>query len=194
MVSRSLKPDEKLMAFPIAVDGIALIVHESNPIKSMTKDQLLDVYSKKVKNWKHFGGPDLDIVTVHKASVRSTQEVFLKYLGVKNSKIKPSIIIGDNQQGIKTVKGLKGAIGYVSIGSALSSQEYGKSIRTVALSNVEPTYESVVDGSYPMMRVLNFVTYRKPTGMPHSFLKFALSGDAHAIIKKQSFVPLTTKL
>ena len=191
MVSRALKPGEPLVAHTVAVDGIALVTHISNPINHLTKDQLLDIYQGKVTNWRQLGGLDRDISVVHKAAGRSTQEVFLGYLGVRNSSIRAAIIIGDNQQGIKTISGLPGSIGYVSIGSALSTPELGKSLKMLAIDGATPSYAAVKSGSYPIMRSLNFVTRDQPSGVSKRFLAFALSRKAGAIVKRQSFVPLS---
>jgi phosphate transport system substrate-binding protein len=124
MVSRSLKPDEAdLKAFPIALDGISVIIHKSNPIEALTDEQIVDIYKGKVTNWSMVGGADAPITVINKADGRSTLELFLQHFGLDAKDVKAQVVIGDNEQGIKTLVGNPNAIAYVSIGTA----EYGAS-------------------------------------------------------------------
>ncbi|MBG0808035.1 phosphate ABC transporter substrate-binding protein [Methylosinus sp. H3A] len=119
MASRATNPDESdLQFFTIARDGIGVIVHKSNSVRSLTDEQIAGIYVGKIADWSAVGGKPGRITVVNKAEGRSTLELFLQYFKLKNSDIKAQVVIGDNQQGIKTVAGNPKAIGYVSIGSA----------------------------------------------------------------------------
>jgi len=119
MVSRALKVSETdLTAHTIALDGIGIILHRSNPIEALSDGQIKAIYTGQIRNWHEVGGQDRPITVVNKAEGRSTLELFLQYFTLKSSQIKARVVIGDNQQGIKTVSGNFGAIGYVSIGTA----------------------------------------------------------------------------
>lgn len=191
MVSRSLHADEAdLKSHTIALDGVAVIVHKTNPVSSLTKDQLISIYSRKTVNWKEVDGNDATITVVSKAAGRSTLELFLDYLGLKSSEIKPHIIIGDNEQGIKTVLGNPQAIGYVSIGTAEFQASQGTPIKLLPLENVAASVANVKAGSYPLARPLNFVTQAGDNALAKEFLAFALSPAAADLIKEQYFVPV----
>lgn len=115
MVSRALRTNENdLRAFTIALDGISMIVHADNPVTALSKQQITDIYTGRTTHWNSVGGTDTRIIIVNKAEGRSTLTLFLDYLQLKNSDIKPHIIIGDNAQGIKTVMRNPNAIGYFS--------------------------------------------------------------------------------
>jgi phosphate transport system substrate-binding protein len=119
LVSRGLGPGESdLRASTIAIDGISVIVHASNAVAALSDAQIRAIYSGAGSNWREFGGVDRRITVVNKAAGRSTLELFLDHFGLRNSDVKAQVVIGDNQQGIKTVAGNRGAIGYVSIGTA----------------------------------------------------------------------------
>lgn len=119
MVSRELKDHERaLFVFPVAMDGISIIVHKSNPIVVLTEGQIVAIYTGKVRNWKEVGGEDAPITVVNKTAGRGTLELFLNHFGLKSVDIRPHVVVGDNEQGVKTVAGNKDAIGYVSIGTA----------------------------------------------------------------------------
>ena len=106
MASRSLKPEESdLQVFTIAFDGIGIVLHKENSISSLDRGQILEIYRGEVDNWQDIGGSDAEITVINKAEGRGTLEVFLEYLQIENSQIQADSIVGDNQQGIKTVAG-----------------------------------------------------------------------------------------
>ncbi|MDZ8093489.1 MAG: phosphate ABC transporter substrate-binding protein [Nostoc sp. DedQUE04] len=191
MVSRALKPDEKdLKAFSIARDGVTVILHQENPLQSLTDKQIVDIYTGKVNNWKQVGGKDGAITVVNKAEGRSTLELFTHYFKLKNTDIKAQVVIGDNEQGIKTVAGNPNAIGYVSIGSAENSAANKVPIKLLAVNGVAATTANVQNGSFPISRPLNLVTKTEPQGLAKEFIDFAQSQQVSDIVKKQNFVSI----
>jgi phosphate transport system substrate-binding protein len=191
MVSRSLNEDEHdLHAFTIARDGVCIILHKDNPVQNLTDPQVVAIYTGKVTNWKDVGGNDAPITLVNKAEGRSTLELFLHYFKLKNSDVKASVVIGDNQQGIKTVGGNPNAIGYVSIGSAEYDVAHGGSIKLLAVGGVAATTANVRNGKFPIARPLNLVTKAPPEGIIKEFIDFARSAGVHDIVLEQNFVPL----
>jgi phosphate transport system substrate-binding protein len=191
MVSRDLKPKEKsLHVTTLARDGIAIIVHANNPIKSLKFDDIKNIYTGKIKDWKNVGGEDRSIVVINKAAGRSTLELFLHYLTLELKQVKADIIIGDNQQGIKTVSGNPNAIGYVSIGAALQSIKEGIKIKTLPMNGVEATLKSVETGHFPLARPLNVVTKEKPTGRVLDFINFMLKPEQEDLIRSLNFVSI----
>lgn len=192
MASRALKAEEQdLKSFAIALDGVGLIVHKDNPIKTLTDQQVIDIYTGKITNWKEVGGKDSRITVVNKAEGRSTLELFLHYYKLKNSDIKAHVVIGDNQQGIKTVAGNAGAIGYVSIGTAEFDAGNGVPIKLLPLNGIPASVENVRNGSFPLSRPLNLVTKTAPQGLAKRFIEFAQSKAVDDIVEAQYFVPLS---
>ncbi|PPC86029.1 MAG: ABC transporter substrate-binding protein [Hyphomicrobium sp.] len=191
MASRDLKSDETdIKGHVIARDGIGMIVNAANPVQSLTDAHIIDIYLGKVTNWKDVGGSDMAISVVNKAEGRSTLELFAQHYKLKNSDIKASVIIGDNQQGIKTVSGNPGAIGYVSIGTAEFEAGQGTPIKLLPLGTVAATVENVQNASFPLSRSLTLVTKDEAKDLPKAFIDFARSKDVHDLVKEQFFVPL----
>ena len=191
MASRALKPDEAdLSGFAIARDGVAMILHRDNPVKQLSDAQIVQIYTGAIRNWKEVGGRNAPITVIHKAEGRSTLELFLAYFKLKPEQIKPSVVIGDNQQGIKTLAGNPDGIAYVSIGTAEYEAEAGTPIKLLPLNGVAPTTASVKDGSFPLSRPLNLVTRGAPAGIGRDFIDFARSKAVHDIVKEQAFVPV----
>lgn len=192
MVSRNLKEEEKdLQAFAIARDGIGVILHQDNPVQSLSDQQIVDIYTGKIDNWQAVGGTNTPITVVNKAEGRSTLELFLEYFNLNNSDIQADVIIGDNQQGIKTVAGNPDAIGYVSIGTAEYSIENGTLIKLLPVGGIAATTENVQNGTFPLSRTLNLVTKTQPQGLDQSFIQFAQSQQVQDIVKNQNFVPVS---
>ncbi len=191
MASRALKPEEQdLEAHTIALDGIGLIVHASNPIGALTDDQVVSIYTGGIRNWGEVGGRDGEIVVVNKASGRATLELFLEHFYLAEADIRADVVIGENEQGIKTVAGNENAIGYVSIGTASADAESGVPIRLLEIGGVQPSLENVRTGAYPLVRPLNLVSRGAPNPLALRFVEFARSPEVHDLVRAQYFVPL----
>lgn len=192
MMSRKLEESESdLQAFTIARDGICMIVHADNPVKTISDQQVAAIYTGKIENWSELGGPDAPITVVHKAEGRSTLELFLSHFRLENSEVQPDVVIGENAQGIQTVAGNPHAIGYVSIGSAEAEAERGVTIRLLALNEIEASVATVAAGEFPLCRPLNLVTASPPQGLVKQFIDFAQSSQTHDLVREQHFVPIT---
>ncbi|MCW5784055.1 MAG: phosphate ABC transporter substrate-binding protein [Nitrospirales bacterium] len=191
MASRALKSQEQhLHGSVIAQDGITIILHQSNPVQELTDDQIRAIYAGGITHWNQVGGPDAPITVVNKAEGRSTLELFLTYFQASNRDIHAHVVIGDNEQGIKTVAGNPHAIGYVSIGTAQYDATHGIPIRLLPLQHIPATIETVREGTFPLSRPLTLVTKSPPAGLIKDFIDFARSSEANDLILKQYFVPL----
>ena len=127
---------------------------------------------------------------MNKAEGRSTLELFLAHYKLKNSDIKAGVVIGDNQQGIKTVVGNPGSIGYVSLGTADFEAGQGSALKLLPTGGIAPTTANVRNGTFPLSRPLTLVTKTVPTGLAAAFIAYAKSPAAHALVKEQFFVPV----
>lgn len=190
LVSRALKGDEKdLTAFSVALDGVCVILHKDNPVAALADEQIVGIYTGRIANWKDVGGQDAPIAVVNKAEGRSTLELFCRYYKLKPADIKASVVIGDNQQGIKTVAGDPRSIGYVSIGTAEYEAGRGGAIKLLPCGGVAASIDNVKNASFPLSRPLNLVVKKAPEGLVKEFLDFALSGEVHDLVRGQYFVP-----
>jgi len=191
MVSRAMKEDERdLSAFPVARDGVCPILHQKNPVQALTDEQIVAIYTGKITNWKAVGGNDAPITVANKAEGRSTLEVFLHYFKLKNVDIKAQVVIGDNEQGVKTVAGNRNAIGYVSIGTAEYDATHGVPIKLLPVGGVAASTESVRTGAFPLSRPLHLATRPSPSGLAKAFIDYTQSKAVHDLIREQYFVPL----
>lgn len=191
MVSRDLKPDEvDLQRFQVARDGVSLIVHRDNLVKSLSREQVIGIYTGEIRNWQEVGGANSPITVINKAEGRSTLEVFTGYFKLDTKKIHADIVIGDNEHGVKTVAGNPLAIGYVSIGTAEYDRESGIPIRLLPLEGIEASVKNVANGTFPMSRTLHLVTKSPPEGAVKNIIEFATSPKVHDLVRELSFVPI----
>ncbi len=191
MASRDLTADEQdLTAHIIARDGITVILHEANPITSLTDAEIADIYTGEIDNWQEVGGEDASIVVVNKADGRATLDVFLDYFDLDSGEIDADIVIGDNTQGLKTVAGNPQAIGYISIGTAQAGVEQGEPIRLLPIQGVAASAENVANGTFPLARSLSLITSDNPSDAAQAFIDFAQSDAVHDLIEAQNVVPV----
>jgi len=191
MASRALKDTENdLLAHQIARDGVCIILHAENPVTSLTDPQVIDIYTNKIDNWQLVGGNDAPILVVNKAEGRATLEVFLAYFKLENPSIQADVVIGDNEQGIKTVAGNANAIGYVSVGTAEYDSKHAVPIKLLPTGGIPASTRTLADGSFPISRPLNLVTRGAPTGLAKTFIEYCQSEQVHDLIKAQYFVPV----
>ncbi len=194
MVSRALHTREQrtLVGTPVARDGIGLIVHATNPVGSLTMQQVVDLYTGNVTNWRSVSDVDAPVVVVNKAEGRATLEVFLHYFHLNNSGIRADVIIGDNEQGLKVVAGNPHAIGYVSIGSADYAARHGVPIKLLSLTPAPASPATANTGRLFISRPLTLVTTRRPLALAESFIAFASSSHVHDLVAAHYFVPLAS--
>ncbi|MEM8930609.1 MAG: phosphate ABC transporter substrate-binding protein [Acidobacteriota bacterium] len=191
MISRDLADDEgDLIAHPIARDGVGLILHASNPVSTLDREQTIALFTGAVDRWSAVGGTDDDVTVVSKADGRATLAVFLDHFDLQGSQLQPDVVIGHNEQGIKTVAGNPHAIGYVSIGTAEASITAGVPIRLLPIDGVEASTAHVADGSFPLARTLHVVSAGAPDGLAASFLDYCRSAAVHDLVEAQFFTPI----
>jgi len=191
MASRELRAEESdLSAHVISRDGISLLVHASNPLQSLSVDDVGRLFRGEVTNWRELTNFDAPVTIVHKGDGRATQDVFLAYFRLQSRDIKAHLIVGENQQGIRSVAGNPGAIGYVSIGAALHEMAQGTAIRTVSIDGISPTAEAVAQGDYPLTRNLYIVSDGPLEGLAADFVQFVRSPQGQQRLREHFFVPV----
>ncbi|MDR3685695.1 MAG: phosphate ABC transporter substrate-binding protein [Coriobacteriia bacterium] len=191
--SRELAPEEKsngLVDFPIAYDGIAVIVNPDNPVSGLSLQQLRDIFSGKIKNWSQVGGGNLTIDLVNRDDGSGTRDAFQK-LVMKDAKFDPAAtVLPGTGQVRDVVARAPGAIGYISLGF-VKPRFSSVSVKALAVDGIVPSEKSVADKTYPVGRVLHFFTKGKPTGLTKEFVDFVLSGKIQkGVVVDAGFIPI----
>ena len=138
-------------------------------VKSLTKEQLISIFTGKTTNWKDVGGPDEDIVLVTRPESSGTRATFQKYALDGNEEASNTSMETDDSGVLLTnVKSTNGAIGYV----ALSYLTGDAGVETVAIDDVEPTLENTYSGKYPVWTFEHMYTKGEPNEVTKAFLEY----------------------
>lgn len=144
-------------------------------VKSLTKEQLISIFTGKTTNWKDVGGPDEDIVLVTRPESSGTRATFQKYALDGNEEASNTSMETDDSGVLLTnVKSTNGAIGYV----ALSYLTGEAGVETVAIDDVEPTLENTYSGKYPVWTFEHMYTKGEPNEVTKAFLDY-ITGDEY---------------
>jgi phosphate transport system substrate-binding protein len=190
MVSRALGDAERdLQGLPIARDGVAVVVHKDNPVRTLSDAQVVGIYTGKLGNWKQVGGRDAPILTVTPEAGRSAPELFAHYFRLSRDAIKAQRTVGDNALRLKLLAEQPDAILYMSIGEAERSAQSGAPIRTLPAGGVAATSRNIRNGNYPISRALTLVTRERPTGLARAFIEYCVSSQITDIVVAHDFVP-----
>ncbi|NLI01064.1 MAG: phosphate ABC transporter substrate-binding protein [Chthonomonadales bacterium] len=170
---------------PVARDGLAVVVHPSNPLNKITMAQLKAIFSGQAATWKALGGPDQAIVTVGRDSSSGTYGFFQDTVLGIGRPYRPDMQTSPSSNLIgQVVSQDTGAIGYIGIGYA---KKFGSKVKVLTVDKgdgkaVEPTEENVRSGKYPLSRYLFFYTRGKPGGAVKDFIDWVRSAEGQAIV------------
>jgi phosphate transport system substrate-binding protein len=189
MLSRALKAEEDdLLGFPMARDGVSLIVHGSNPLTSLSEEQIAGIFTGKIGSWRTLTGKNAPITVILREKEKPVTELFEKHFKIGGS-LRGKTVPGDNPVTISAVAADPDAIGYVSSGEAERNVKSGAAIRLVSVGGVTPTERNVITGNYPLTRPLSLVTRELPAGATKEFIDYCLSSKVVDLIERFGFAP-----
>lgn len=191
--SRKIKPEEiekakasgvNVNEIPIAIDGIAVIVHPVNTVKAMTRTQIREIYTGKIRDWSQLGGRKGKIVVVTRDTSSGTFEAF-EALALNKEKVRPDALSSASNQAVaQTVAQTPGAVGYVGHGY-LSPR-----VKAVAVDGVECTKQTIQSEKYPLSRYLYVYTNGRPSGDIQKFTTFILGKEGQRLVEEEGFVDI----
>ena len=185
--SRALKDAEKadVDGTTIALDGIAIVVNKASKVADLTVDQLKQMFTGEITNWKDVGGDDGEIVLIGREAGSGTRDGFESIVDVKDS-CKYAQELTATGAVISAVEANPLAIGYASLSAV------GDTVKMVTVGGVECSEETVKDGSYEVQRPFVFVTNKSVTlsEQAQAFFDFATSADAADLIRTAGAVPV----
>ncbi len=203
--SRKIKDEETQSAqkngiepheIEIARDAIGVIVNPNNPVQQLTLQQISDIYSGKITNWKDAGGEDRPIVLLSRETNSGTHVYFLEQvvrLGSSKDKTlfsQDTLLLPSSEGIMAEVRQNPNAIGYDGLGYITPD------VKTLAIAPkdggeyVKPSAETVNNGKYPIARPLFMYTNGEPAGDVKDYLDWILSPDGQQIVSQLGFVPL----
>jgi phosphate transport system substrate-binding protein len=181
--SRELVAAEKnLHEIAIAWDGIAVIVHPSNPLKNLTLQQLRRIFQGRITNWQALGLPPhaIDLITREEGS--GTREAF-EHMVMGKTEFTPSALVQDSNGSVREiVAGDPYSLGYISAGLV------DKRVKAVAIDGVLPTTANIKKQTYKLVRRFLLVSRVPPAGGCKNFVDFILSPQGQRLLEAEGLV------
>jgi len=203
--SRAISADElkqaeangiKPVEFVIARDAIAVIVNPENPVSQLTLQQISDVYSGKINNWKELGGDDRPIVRLSRETNSGTHVYFLQnVLRLGDPKNKTffsanTLLLPSSEGIINELRSNPNAIGYDGLGYVPKDLKVIAIAQKAGMNYILPSIATVNDKTYPIARDLYMYTAGNPTGATKAYLDWIVSAEAQKIVSDLGFVPI----
>ncbi|BDM64195.1 phosphate ABC transporter substrate-binding protein [Shewanella sp. NFH-SH190041] len=184
---RALKPAEAaqgLVSFPFAIDGVAVILNPTNPVKALSSQQVADIYAGKITNWQTLGGADKTINLFTRDEASGTRAVFVKKLLHNGSVVTKANVVPSNGAMKTAVARDPAAIGYSSVGYI------DNTVVAPTLDGIHPSNEACANGHYPVVRKLYMNTKGEPQGLTRAFIDFIYSPQGAGYIRSSGYIPL----
>ncbi len=171
--------DASLWSVPIALDGIAIVVHPQNRVEGLTLLQLKDVFFGRIWDWRDVGGQAGEIVVISREDGSGTRAVFEEVV-MQGQRVTPTAVVMPNSQAVvEYVAGHPEAIGYVSMGYL------SEKVKVLEIEEAVPTPDSVRQGDYHLFRPLFLITREEPTDEVKGFIDFVLSPTGQSIVGRK---------
>ena len=186
--SRALKDEETaggLKGETVALDGIAVIVNNENPVTDLSLDQIAQIYKGEITNWSEVGGNDEEIVLIGREAGSGTRDGFESITGTEDLCQYRQELTSTGDV-ITTVSQNPAAIGYASLASVSDDT------KTLTVDGVEPTEDTVRDGSYKIQRPFVLVTKdgEALSAQAQAFYDYAMSSDVADLIAQAGAVAI----
>lgn len=203
--SRRIKTEESEKAkvngaepveFVIARDAIAIIVNPNNPVQRLTIQQISDIYSGKINNWREVGGEDRPIVRLSRETNSGTHVYFLENVLRQGNAADKTLFSTDtlllpSSEGITAeIRQNPNAIGYDGLGYVTPEVKVIAVAKDSAGAYILPSAASVNAGEYPIARDLYMYTAGQPSGAVKDYIDWILGPEAQAIVTELGFVPV----
>jgi phosphate transport system substrate-binding protein len=169
----------------VAFDGIGVIICAKNPLTTLTKRQVEQIFAGDITDWSQVGGSAGPISIYTRNTASGTYSDFKDLAMKKRDYASSSQKMAGNEQIAAEVAKNANGIGYVGLAYLTDP-----GIKTVSIEGALPTEESVIAKSYPYARPTFYYTNGEPTGEAAKFIEFTLSDDGQRIVRKQGYVPV----
>jgi phosphate transport system substrate-binding protein len=176
-------------AVPIARDGLSVYLNTANPVRDLTLQQIMDIYTGKITNWNQVGGNDAPVILYSRENSSGTYIYF-----------RDNVLQGkDFSPRAQTLQGTSAVVNAVAKdpnGIGYGGAAYARGIRYAGVKKdanspaVQPSLETVRSGQYPISRYLYLYLRSKPAGVAKSFIDWAVGPEGQQIVSKVGYFPV----
>lgn len=204
-LDREKAPD--LTGTPVGLDAIVMTVPASNPVTSLTVDQVRSIWTGAIVNWKEVGGPDLVIVFIGRPKAYDQIQLFCDFIKLDAKPVGDGQVYRDKGKevwsssvaatpatddlALAMMRTAPGAISYFHVEILRRYKARGLPVKGVLLDGVEPTPKQIADGTYFIHRTVNAVTKGVPVGPTKAFVDFLLTREGQQLVIDAGFLAYT---
>lgn len=175
----------KLVDHKVAVVGMAPVVNKEVGVKDISKQDLIDIFTGKTKNWSELGGKDQEIAVINRASGSGTRATFEKW-GLDGAETIQTQEQDSSGTVRKIVAETPGAISYLAL-SYLDD-----SLQALTIDGVEATPENIATNDWKIWSYEHMYTNGEPDANVKTFLDYMLSDDIQqGVVKELGYLPIT---
>lgn len=177
---------------PIGTEAFVFFVHKDNPITNLTTEQIKDIYSGKITNWKDVGGKNEKIAAFQRNEGSGSQSMLKRFMGDTPITDAPTEMVNDLMAGIieqvADYKSKTNSIGF-SFRYYVEGIIKNPDIKMISIDGAAPTSENIRNGSYPILTPIYAVTYKEnQNGNIDKLLEWILSDEGQYIINETGYV------
>ena len=169
----------------VAYDGIAVIANSANPVKTLTKKQVEQIFTGDVTDWSAVGGSGGKISIYTRNTSSGTYSEFKELAMKKRDYAGGSQKMAGNEQIAAEVGKNPHGVGYVGMAYTKAS-----GVKVVSIDGATPSVKSVQDHSYPYWRPTFYYTNGEPSGLAKQFLDYTTGSAGQKIVAQVGFVPI----
>lgn len=178
-----------LVDHKVAVVGFAAVTNNKVKVDNLTKQQLIDIFTGKITNWKEVGGDDMKIVILNRPASSGTRATFKKYALDNKEEATGSALTEDSSGAVaKALQQTEGGISYLA-SSFLSIGENKKNLKVLKFEGVEMSKDNITSGKYPIWSYEHMYTKGEAKDVTKAFLDYMGSSDVKATIDKLGYIP-----
>lgn len=160
----------------VATITIAAVANKNTGVTNLTTQQLTDIFTAKITNWKEVGGPDKNIVLVTRPSSSGTRALFKKWaIGGADEASNTALETDDSGTLMQTIQDNDGAIGYVALSYLVNNTK----VTAVSIDGVKPSLDNTYNGTYKVWGFEHMYTKGDSNAAAQDFIKF-MTGDVFA--------------
>lgn len=180
--------------YPVAMDGLSIYVNSDNPLSEISLEELAGIFTGRIKNWREVGGADAPITVYSRENSSGTYEFFKEHVLQGRDFAATAQTLQGTAQVLQAIARDKLGIGY-------GGAAYGQGAKHLKVSKIkgspaiEPSEETVVDGSYPISRYLfSYVNPALDRGELAAYLGWIRSDEGQSVVKEVGYYPLPQAL
>lgn len=181
----------QLVDHKVCVVGFAAVVNKGVTVDNLTKQQLIDIFTGKITNWKDVGGSDMKIVILNRPSSSGTRATFKKYALDGKDEAQGQALQEDSSGAVaKAVQTTPGSISYLASSYVFDKTKIAD-LKVLKFDSIEMTKDNIATGKYTIWSYEHMYTKGEATGVAKEFINYLLGNDAKDSIKNLGYISMS---